>query len=114
MSEIPLRRRIPPKSIDDLTAELLNDTSISQYDALALATEMHTNAMEEIYKLARLGEEVSGELAALKQWQLDAAEELADIRSQWGDEYLWWKHNEKPVCELLRRAGYHVQEKEKP
>jgi hypothetical protein len=56
MSEVPLRRRIPPKSIQQLTDELMNNPDISAYDAQALATELHNTMMEEIYRLARLGE----------------------------------------------------------
>ena len=56
MSEVPLRRRIPPKTINELAAELMNNPDISAYDAQALATELHNTMMEEIYRLARIGE----------------------------------------------------------
>ena len=51
-----LRRRIPPKSINQLAAELMNNPDISAYDAQMMATELHATMMEEIYRLARIGE----------------------------------------------------------
>jgi hypothetical protein len=56
MSEVPLRRRIPPKSVRELADELMNNPDISAYDANAIATEAHATMMEEIYRLARIGE----------------------------------------------------------
>jgi hypothetical protein len=56
MSEIPLRRRIPPKSVDELTEELLDNPDISQYDATIIAKATYDEAMREIYRLARIGE----------------------------------------------------------
>lgn len=45
----------------------------------------------------------AGEIAARSYWMDDAMEELGDIRGQWGDDYLWHKHNEKPYQTLLAR-----------
>ena len=57
MSEVPLRRRIPPKSIEELTDELLGNADISVYDARIIAKATYDEAMNEIYRLARVGEE---------------------------------------------------------
>lgn len=70
MSEIPLRRRIPPKSIQELTDELMNNPDISAYDAQAMATELHATMMEEIYRLARVGEEYEIEEATRKDLKI--------------------------------------------
>lgn len=40
---------------------------------------------------------------ALMTWADDAMEELADIRGQWGDDYIYKKHNERSYQELLNR-----------
>ncbi len=40
------------------------------------------------------------EADALERWKGDAMEELADIRSQYGDDAIWLKHHE-PVVKVL-------------
>ncbi len=42
----------------------------------------------------------------LRVWVAEACEELADIRTQWGDDYIWRKQNERFVLDLFERAGY--------
>ncbi len=49
-------------------------------------------------------ERLSAEAERLRKWQADAVEELRDIRSQYGDEYLWRKHWEQPVVDLIQSA----------
>jgi hypothetical protein len=44
------------------------------------------------------------EIDRLRAWQAEAREEFEDIRSQFGRDYLWEKHNERPVAALLARS----------
>ena len=58
MSEVSMRRRIPPKTAGEIAQELMDaDSSISHYDAQLLAGDLYRSNMEEIYRLARIGEE---------------------------------------------------------
>ena len=57
MSAVPLRRRIPPKTAEQLAAELMEvNADMSAYDAQILGKQMYDHAMEEIYRLAHIGE----------------------------------------------------------
>jgi hypothetical protein len=56
MADFHLRRRIPPKPVPELIEELMSDVALSRFDAETLAIQMHTHAMEELYRLARIGE----------------------------------------------------------
>ena len=56
MTDFHLRRRIPPKSVNELTQEIVNDTGLTVWDAKALAQEMFDASLEGIYRLARIGE----------------------------------------------------------
>ena len=62
-----LRRRIPPKPFRALVNELLDNPDISHYDACLLAKERYDQEMEEIYRLARIGETAEAEIARLQK-----------------------------------------------
>lgn len=51
-----------------------------------------------------LCDEAADEIEWLRAWQTEARAELVDIRSQWGDDYIWRKYNEQPVLKLLDDA----------
>jgi hypothetical protein len=46
----------------------------------------------------------ANEIDRLRAWRAEACEEFSDIRSQWGSDPLWEKHNERTVSDLLERA----------
>lgn len=75
---------------------------LDQFDT---GTGILGEAADEIERLwgGVLDAEATTEL--LQQWQTEACDELKDIKAQWGGDYVWCKHNERFVADLLQRAG---------
>ena len=71
MSEVHLRRRIPPLTIEELTDEFLNNTDLSHYDAQQMAVELYASNLAEIYRLARLGEDLDAQVKKLANFIMD-------------------------------------------
>jgi hypothetical protein len=58
---------------------------------------------ERWQKTASFAADLERELATVRRDLRSLMEEYADRRSQWGDEYLWGKHEDTELVEDIRR-----------
>ena len=65
--------------------------------------ELNPTETEEERHLAEFAAKIEARLAETDKHLRDLMEEYADRRAQWGDEYLWRKHEDTELVEDIRR-----------